>query len=437
VRQAVVVFALIAAATPSARAAAAVIAGIRMTGKTKVTPHTALILARVHVGDPVTPDLTSRVQEALLSSELFKSVKVTLEQEPGGVVIVANVVDKMSWIAAPTVYVLPSSYAFGAGYAENDLFGQNRKLLLYGQLGNLTSLFFGTYLDPSVRGSRLQLRFDLYLLHHVIDEYANPENDPRSLAIDRESTETYLDAGALVGWRFAWWLVGDLRLRGAHVAFRNAHAVDAAKTPLPTPERDGWDVAVQAELTADRRQHLFGVTWGPYVQLHLESSVPELDSYGYQVALLRAYYSWVLFDRQELELRTNVQIGRHLPFNEELTEGGVTDLRGYALDQFRGDFRTLARAEYSVPLFTFRMFALRAITFWDSGFVGNYFHDPSGKRDYLPSQAIGDHWLRNDVGAGLRVYVSSVVLPLLGLDFGYGLEAHNPEVYFEVGLTDF
>jgi outer membrane protein assembly factor BamA len=221
------------------------------------------------------------------------------------------------------------------------------------------------------------------------------------------------------------------------VAFRNAHAVDAAKTPLPTPERDGWDVAVQAELTADRRQHLFGVTWGPYVQLHLESSVPELDSYGYQVALLRAYYSWVLFDRQELELRTNVQIGRHLPFNEELTEGGVTDLRGYALDQFRGDFRTLARAEYSVPLFTFRMFALRAITFWDSGFVGNYFHDPSGKRDYLPSQAIGDHWLRNDVGAGLRVYVSSVVLPLLGLDFGYGLEAHNPEVYFEVGLTDF
>ena len=129
-RQAVVVFALIAAATPSARAAAAVIAGIRMTGKTKVTPHTALILARVHVGDPVTPDLTSRVQEALLSSELFKSVKVTLEQAPGGVVIVANVVDKMSWIAAPTVYVLPSSYAVGAGYAENDLFGQNRKLLL-------------------------------------------------------------------------------------------------------------------------------------------------------------------------------------------------------------------------------------------------------------------------------------------------------------------
>jgi hypothetical protein len=29
------------------------------------------------------------------------------------------------------------------------------------------------------------------------------------------------------------------------------------------------------------------------------------------------------------------------------------------------------------------------------------------------------------------------VLPLLGLDVGYGIEGRRPEVYFEVGLTDF
>ena len=45
--------------------------------------------------------------------------------------------------------------------------------------------------------------------------------------------------------------------------------------------------------------------------------------------------------------------------------------------------------------------------------------------------------MRNDVGVGLRIYVKAVVLPLLGLDFGYGLEGHSPELYFEVGLTDF
>jgi len=29
------------------------------------------------------------------------------------------------------------------------------------------------------------------------------------------------------------------------------------------------------------------------------------------------------------------------------------------------------------------------------------------------------------------------VLPLLGVDFGYGLEGRNLEIYFELGLTDF
>jgi hypothetical protein len=34
-------------------------------------------------------------------------------------------------------------------------------------------------------------------------------------------------------------------------------------------------------------------------------------------------------------------------------------------------------------------------------------------------------------------YVNNIVLPLLGLDLGCGIEGHSPELYFEVGLTDF
>ena len=41
------------------------------------------------------------------------------------------------------------------------------------------------------------------------------------------------------------------------------------------------------------------------------------------------------------------------------------------------------------------------------------------------------------MGAGIRLYVRQVVLPLLGLDFGYGLESGGVEVYFAIGLTDF
>nr|MBA3458989.1 polymerase [Deltaproteobacteria bacterium] len=58
-------------------------------------------------------------------------------------------------------------------------------------------------------------------------------------------------------------------------------------------------------------------------------------------------------------------------------------------------------------------------------------------RAYLPGQGAGiDRW-RNDVGAGLRIYLKNIVLPLLGLDIGYGIEGRDPKIYFEVGLTDF
>jgi outer membrane protein assembly factor BamA len=413
------------------------IVGFRVRGTSKLTETTASRLSHAKVGDEITPARIPELEAALLSSELFETVKVTLEDAPGGVLVIATLDDKLSWIVAPAVFVLPDHWAAGVGYAENDLFGEDKKMLLYGQIGNRASMFFGTYFDPSVRGTKLQLRFDLYALHIIEDEYANPPADPASFAVDRETTTTFLDAGALVGWQFAWWLIADLRLRGAYLYLRDVHADDAAKTPLPPPDPDGWDWSLQARMTLDHRSHRYGVTWGPYLQLILEPSVPGLDDYGYQIGKLRAYYSWRLFCEHELELRTQFHIGRHLPFHEELSNGGVQDLRGYDVDQFRGDTKLVFRAEYSVPLAKWRSLAFRAIGFWDSGFIGYYFRDPSGKRDYLPSERDGAHWFRNDVGAGLRIYVSSIVLPLLGFDVGYGIESRAPEIYFEVGLTDF
>ncbi len=139
----------------------------------------------------------------------------------------------------------------------------------------------------------------------------------------------------------------------------------------------------------------------------------------------------------QLELRGLVQIGQHLPFHEEVALGSIQDLRGYHSDQFRGDVRTLARIEYSVPLVKWRLFAFRLVGFWDSGYAG--LHNPTlrPERAYLPSHTDGIGWWRNDVGGGLRVYVKNVVLPLLGFDIGYGIEARSPQLFFQLGLTDF
>ncbi|MBA3455788.1 MAG: BamA/TamA family outer membrane protein [Deltaproteobacteria bacterium] len=411
------------------------VVGFRVRGDTKTSERTVRFLSHVDLGESVGPDDIPRIQEALLSSELFKTVAVSLEEAPGGVLVVATVNDKHSWIIAPAVFLLPDRRSFGVGFAENNLGGQNQKLLLYGQLGDRESQFFGTYLDPSVQGTPFTYRFDLYLYRRIASEYLNPTADPTNKTIARESTATFLGGGALVGFRLAWWLIADLRLRGARLRFTDSQAPDG--TPLPSPEADGWDVSSQARLTLDARHYRYGVRWGPYVQLLLETSIPGLDDYDYSVALLRAYYSWRLLEEHQLELRTIGHVGRHLPFHEELTLGGVTDLRGYAVDRFRGDVRTLFRVEYSVPIVKWRFLAFRAIGFWDTGYSGLHFPTPRATRDYLPGHGDGTGWWRNDVGAGIRIYVKAIVLPLLGLDVAYGIEGKSPAVYFQLGLTDF
>ncbi len=416
------------------------IIGVSVRGDSKTTDDTAAYLSHVAVGDRITSRDVARIEEALLSSELFKSVKVTLEEGPGGWLVVATLDDKHSWVIAPTVFLLSGNQAFGVGFAENNFRGKNEKILLYGQLGTRESLFFGTFLNPSISGGPLSYRIDLYAYRRGITEYENPIGDATDASIARITTTTYLGFGGLIGFRPLWWLVADLRFRGAYVTFRDTHLDDAAATPSPIPQNDGWDVSMQPRLTLDARHHRFGVTWGPYAQVILDHSIPGLDDYDYESALIRAYYSWRLFGEHQLEVRLGGAIGRHLPLHEDFALGSASDMRGYSVDRFRGDRRAFGRAEYSVPLFKWKYFAFRGIGFYDSGVIG--FHDPRtvddrGERRYLVTQARGiDRW-RNDVGLGLRVYIKAIVLPLLGFDVGYGIEGKSPAVYFEVGLTDF
>src|SRR5262249_54874523 len=151
----------------------------------------------------------------------------------------------------------------------------------------------------------------------------------------------------------------------------------------------------------NHRSHYFGVTWGPFLQIFWDQSVPGLDSYGYGDGFLRAYYSWRFWREHELELRSINQIGYHLPLHEELALGGVTDLRGYQIDQFRGDINLVFRAEYSLPLFKWTIkpwlpTSFRALAFWEGGYNRLLFPRTSD-RIYLSNQ-FDRNIFRNDVG---------------------------------------
>jgi outer membrane protein insertion porin family len=415
----------------SAAARADRIVGFRVRGDSKVTERTMERLSHVATGDEVGPGDLPQIRAALLSSELFTAVDVALEPAAGGVVVIATVDDKHSWVAAPTLFVLPGSFAVGAGFAENDFRGEDEKILLYGQLGTRETFFYGTFLVPQLGDTHLFARVDVLPSYRVSDEYDN--TDARSPVIVRTSTETYLDAGLLGGYRFAWWLASDVRLRGAWLHYADAHAPDGGA--LPPPEVGGWDISLETHTLFDARAHRFGVTSGPFVLLYSNVTVPLVSTYTYALGSLHGGYAWRLFGEHELEVRAAGDLGWHMPFRQEVTLGGASDMRGYAFHQLRGDTLAGGRAEYSVPLFRYRPLAFRALTFFDTGYLALRHGGGNTQRDYLPVQH--GAWFRNAVGAGLRVYVKSVVLPLLGFDVGYGLESRSPEIYFELGLTDF
>lgn len=411
------------------------VVGFSVRGKSKLKLRSLRYLSHIEEGDYVRERDRKRIVKALISSQLFEKAAVTYEDAPDGVIVVVTLQDRHSWIVAPTFYLQSGDRSVGVGYIDSDFRGLNQKAILYGQIGERDNVLFGTFLDENVRGTDLEIRTDIYAFSKSVNEYENPPNDPTSTAVARTAQHHYLGGGVLLGWNCEWWCKTDLRLRGAYVYFRDAQAPDGS--PTTEPSVDGWDWTAQFHFVLDARGHDHGVTTGLYLQLMGETSIPGLDDYDYSSSLMRTYYSWKLFGGHQFELRTQLQVGRHLPIHEELVNGGVIDLRGYALDQFRGDTRATFRAEYSVPIVKVNALRFRMLGFYDAGYTGFHFRQPDGHRDYLPTQGDGAHWTRSDVGVGLRVYVGWVVVPLLGFDVAYGIEGKAPQIVFEIGFTDF
>jgi hypothetical protein len=217
-------------------------------------------------------------------------------------------------------------------------------------------------------------------------------------------------------------------------------ACDEMTRAAPLPGTEGWDVSTEVIVQLDRRANWYGIRTGNRYRLSYERAVPDLGSdfsYSYLTGSAFRGGRGLIFGADNLTFDAMLGFGKDMPFQQEYTTGGV-DLRGYSNRQFRGDFTAQTSLEYSVPMFTIMSLSFRALVFYDSAYTGFFDREPTDDafRNYLPEKdnALGP-W-KNGVGGGVRIYFRSIVVPLLGFDVGYGLEAGDYQTYFAVGLTE-
>jgi outer membrane protein assembly factor BamA len=436
---------------------------IVVEGNTKTTTDTVELIARIDTGDNWSPDMVDQIKLRLVSSGLFSNVDVFYEAAQNGVRVHITVKDKHSWVIAPAVYDQPTNKGAGVGYGENNLFGENQKLLLYGQIATGDSFFIGAWVLPSLWGSRFYAQFDTFLRDSRNIEYAAPTKyivDPIAV---RESRMVYLNGGFKLGVEPLRGYKLDARIRAAHVSYqdvklcsndsampntdsscvhgRSATVDDVTPggdptAPLQKPGAEGWDISNEYQFTIDRTANWYGVRTGHRYNLDYEYSLG--NDFHYHRFAASVFEAWQVLERHNFVLKASVNVGHHLPFQQELTTGG-TSMRGWLNNQFRGDFQTLANAEYSAPLITIAGLGFRGLAFWDSAYT-TFLTTSNPERNYLPNSLFQSgstlSGFKNSVGVGMRLYMQQIVIPLLGVDVGYGLEAGDVQVYLAIGLTD-
>jgi outer membrane protein insertion porin family len=431
----------------ASRAGADTIQEIVVEDNEKTTSDTVELIARVEVGDDWSPTMVDLIKTRLVTSGLFKDVEVFYEPVPGGVRLHMLVRDKHSWVIAPAFYTQPTNVGGGVGFGENNLFGLDQKLLIYAQIATGDTYFVGAWVIPSIGGTRFYAQVDTYDIHSRVIEYAAPTSYiSNPVAVRREYTD-YYNAGLRLGYDIYRGLKLDTRLRAAYVSYShveldtqdnpNVTAADAGATDpanIPAPGISGWDVSNEITLTLDHRANWYGIASGGKYTLTFEHTVLNSDFHYYELNA-SAYKAWPVFETQNFVLKGHADVGHHMPFQQEFLTGG-TSMRGWLNNQFRGDVRGLVNAEYSVPLFEIEGLQFRGIGFWDSAYT-TFLTTNNPERNYLPNSAArGLSPFKNSVGVGTRLFLRQIVLPLLGLDFGYGLEAHQLEIYLAIGLTD-
>jgi outer membrane protein insertion porin family len=154
------------------------------------------------------------------------------------------------------------------------------------------------------------------------------------------------------------------------------------------------------------------------------------------------------FRRHNFVFRAAAYVGERMPLWVENSSTG-TNLRGFVYREYLGDTQLRSQVEYHFPLFSIKSLDVRGLFFNDGTAIwfrklppqvdglDEYAVREDGRR-FLPPSLLRPGFepnrdLHTSFGAGLRFFLRSVSIPLVGIDFAHGLKTGTVRMVLVIG----
>jgi outer membrane protein assembly factor BamA len=431
---------IFAASPPPAFAIGEVVRDIRIRDNARTEEETIRSIAGLDIGDTMEVHTLEEVRERLSTSGLFADVDVFWEPYRDGVRVNIVVRDKFPWAPVPTFSYSPGNTSGGLLVAHGNLFGRGKRGIIGGRLSTADSGAIVAYQDPAVFGSWLFFQFSGVLQDQTIPEYSNDEMlDVQTI---RETNLRSFGFSAKLG--VAWWRrvrttigwgIDEYRLKWS----RGPQELWPDPLNVTPPTLGGVRSILEAELTFDFRAREHAIMWGNALSFSYDDGDPRWGGdpqFKYWKARITYEHGFRFLRRHNIIFRVGGYVGEDLPLWSENSAGG-TGLRGFNHRQFAGDTQARSQVEYHFPLFSIMKLDVRGLLFNDATAIyyrelpdidpvtNEYYPRWDGRQflspTYLQPGFNRDRDVHTSVGGGLRFFLRSVAVPLVGIDAGYGL----------------
>jgi outer membrane protein insertion porin family len=429
-----------------------VIRDIRVEDNARTDEETVRSIAGISIGDVMEIHTLESVRERLNTSGLFADVNVYWVPYRDGVRVNIVIRDKFPWAPVPTLSYAPGNLSAGLVVAHGNLFGRGKRGIIGGRISTADSGAIVAYQDPAMFGSWVFYQFAGAMQDQTIPEFSN-----MNLSFLRPVRETNLRSfGFSAKLGVAWfrrvktsvgWGIDRSRVRWV----RGNEELFPGSTSLPAPADGGMRGWAEAELTFDFRAREHAVMWGNALSFSMDHGAPRWGGdpqFTYWKARVSYEHGIRFLRRHNFIVRAGAYTGEDMPFWTENSAGG-TNLRGYVHRQFAGDTHLRTQAEYHFPLFSIRKLDVRGLVFNDSAAIWyrklpeiddtgtSYYEREDGRRflppDHLTKGFNADRDIHTSAGAGLRFFLRSVAVPLVGVDAGYALPGGPVRILLVIG----